>query len=181
MLGGIAPILIIHLKDLSFDALTDAISGIPLVGDSLASIGVPVPIYLDEKVTGILVDSETKSVEIETQVDANHADPSKPIVKQNGVDSTVTLRLIGKNDSLVLAALLALIDQIFARAATANYSVTYLNGPTLVFNSLLKSCNVSAHRDNDLLEIDFVMSKANLKLPNEVKLTPDFIPKVVGP
>jgi hypothetical protein len=57
---------------------------------------------------------------------------------------------------------------IFQRVVSREYSVSYLNGPTTVFNGLLHKLRTSVDADTDLMRISLQISKAN-----QSKATPD--------
>lgn len=163
MLNGLAPILIFHFPIFSEGAQASAITGIPVVDNFITSnIGIPVPIYLDEQLTGLQVKGESKVLDIETEPKQRY-DGKAPEVKQRGVNNTVTVNLTGKRDSTYLAVLLALSDQVFSRVVAKKYSVTYVNGPTTVFNGLLQGFSAVPGEDNDLIDISIQISKANLQ------------------
>lgn len=161
MLGGLDPLIIINLPTILPDALKNAVAGIPVLSDAVG-VGVPIPIYLSESLTGIALASESKSVAIETDVQATQ-DASKPKVKQNAIDSVVVVNLEARSDSVFLSVFLALADIIFTRAATGQYSVSYLNGATVVFDALIKSVSVTGDNNSELMQVAIEISKANLK------------------
>lgn len=164
MLNGVAPIFIFTFPVVP-PTIANALSSVPYVGNFLEDVGLPIPIYLDEQFTNIAVDSETKNIDIDTEVKANTDPNKKPIVKQNAIDSTVTVNLVAVKDSLLLTILLAMSDLIFTRAASQAYTVTYLNGPITVFNGTLKSFTTSANADSTKLDVSIVLSKANYRAP----------------
>lgn len=164
MLNGVAPIFIFTFPVVP-PSVANALSSVPYVGNFLQDVGLPIPIYLDEKFTNIAVDSDTKNIDIDTEVKAN-TDPNKPpIVKQNALDSTVTVNLVAVKDSLLLTILLAMSDLIFTRAASQAYTVTYLNGPITVFNGTMKSFSTSANADSTKLDVSITLSRANYRAP----------------
>lgn len=169
MLGGISPVLIVNLKTFNDTMLGSLLTSVPLVG-SVFEVGIPVPIYLDERLTGIVVDNENRAINIDTEVTATKVvkgQINEKLIKQQGVDSDVTLALVAHKDSIFLSALLALMDQIVERVTTDAYSITYMNGATVIFNALLKGVQVSAHRDDDLLSISISLLRTSGKAPNQ--------------
>lgn len=168
MLNGVAPILIFTFPVVPKSPAYNALVGIPFIGQQLAdNIGVPIPIYLDEKLTGIYIDSESKALDIETTVEAKD-EAGKPDVRQRGLNNIVTVNLVALRDSILLGALLAFNDMIFQRVVSQEYSVSYLNGPTTIFNGLLHQFNTSVDTDTDLMRVSIQISKAN-----QNKATPD--------
>lgn len=168
MLNGVAPILIFTFPVVPKGPTYNALAGIPFIGKELAeNVGVPIPIYLDEDLTGIYIDTESKALDIETVVEAKD-EAGKPDVRQRGLNNVVTINLVALKDSILLGALLAFNDMIFQRVVSQEYSVSYLNGPTTVFNGLLHQFNTSVEADTDLMRISIQISKAN-----QNKATPD--------
>jgi hypothetical protein len=167
MLNGIAPIIIFSFPFNPKGANFNAISGIPLVGSFIAkNVGIPIPIYLDERVSGICVVDETKSIDVDTNPQQPF-DIKTPIqVTQKGINSIVTVNMVAQKDSILLATLLALNDMIFARLVSQEYSITYLNGPTTIFDGLLHGFSSSQESNDDLVRVSLQISKANQKTPS---------------
>lgn len=155
MLNGIAPIFIFTISPVP--KASNPLAGIPIVSDFVENIGVPIPIYLDEQLTGLYVDTEEKSIDISNDVVAVNKGGAK--VFQNPLESMVTINLIGKKDSIALMVLLAMNDLIFSKLKYG-YGISYLNGPTAIFNGLLKTFATNTTADNDLIRITMQISKA---------------------
>lgn len=155
MLNGIAPIFIFTISPVP--KASNPLAGIPIVSDFVENIGVPIPIYLDEQLTGLYVDTEEKSIDIDNNVVAVNKGGAK--VFQNPLESMVTINLIGKKDSIALMVLLAMNDLIFSKLKYG-YGISYLNGPTAIFNGLLKTFATNTTADNDLIRITMQISKA---------------------
>lgn len=161
MLTGLAPLIIftfpLDVKGPTFNAL----SGIPVIGSSLASqIGLPIPIYLDERLTGVYIDQESRNIDIETTVEPK-SEGTTPDFSQRGTNNTVTINMKALKTSVALTALLALIDLAFQKTVSRSYKVTYLNGPTTIFNGLLDGFSTATDNDNELVFITLTLSKAN--------------------
>lgn len=181
MLNGIAPILIVNLIKKKDNSVGAFFSGIPVVGKDLAGAltgGLPVPIYLDERITGICVTSETKTLAIETEIKAT-TDASKPIPTQRAVDSVVQINMCAQKDNIVLAALVALCDQIFQRVVAKEYSVSYLNGSTTIFNGLLSGFTSMYEEGSDLLHLTLAISKGNQQTTQVTQVNPS-VPGING-
>jgi hypothetical protein len=164
MLGGIAPILIFNFPVVPKSPTFNAISGIPYIGDFVANnVGVPIPIYLDERLTGVYVENETKSIDIQTTVEAK-TEAGTPDVSQRGLDSMVTINMLALKDSIVLSAILALCDMAFQKVVSREYNISYLNGATTIFGGLLHGFQTSVDSDNELIRITLQLSKANQNL-----------------
>jgi hypothetical protein len=161
MLGGIAPILIFTFPPSLGIDLTKLLGGIPLIGDTLADIGLPIPIYLDENLTGIYIESESKALDIDTDIVPVYRTNGSVsnYINQQGINNLVTVNMIANRDSLILSVLLALNDMVFSKLVSGKYKLSYINGPTLIFGGLLHSFNVSANSDDTLLKITMQIQK----------------------
>jgi hypothetical protein len=178
MLGGLAPILIFTFPVVPKSPTFNAIDGIPLIGNFLAeNVGVPIPIYLDERLTGVYVESETKAIDIQTTVEAK-TEAGTPDVSQRGLDNLVTINMIALKTSVTLSALLALCDMAFQKVVAQEYKVSYLNGSTTVFNGLLHGFQTQVDSDNELVRITLQLSKSNQNLGNKPVAT--MLPKITG-
>lgn len=155
MLNGVAPIFIFTVSPVP--KTSNPLSGVPVISDLLESVGIPIPIYLDEQLTGLYVDTEEKSIDIDNDVVAVNKGGAK--VFQNPLESMVTINLIGKKDSVALMVLLAMNDLIFSKLKYG-YGISYLNGPTAIFNGLLKTFATNSSSENDLIRITMQISKA---------------------
>lgn len=165
MLNGIAPLLIFSFTpDFAAD-LFKGIAGIPILGDVLPT-GIPIPIYLDERLTGIYIESESKAIDIETVPQVRY-DDKPPSVEQRGLNNVVTVNMLANRNSIMLSVLLAMNDMVFSRVVKKTYSVTYLNGATTVFNGLLHGFSTQQGSDDDLTRIVLQISKANLSPPSK--------------
>lgn len=156
MLNGFAPVFIFTVSPIP--KASNPLSNIPIINDILENAGIPIPIYLDEKVTGLYVESEEKSIDIDNDVIAAIAKSGSKVI-QNPLESMVTINLFGKRDSIALTVLLAMNDLIFSKLKYG-YGISYLNGPTAIFNGLLKTFSTHASNNDDLIRITVQISKA---------------------
>jgi hypothetical protein len=179
MLGGIAPVLIFSFPLSPKSATFNAIAGIPLIGETIAkNVGLPIPLYLDEKLTGLYVESETKAIDIDTVVQPRN-DGGAPLVDQRGLNSLITVNMLASKDSILLSVLLALNDIVFSKVVSKEYNVSYLNGSTAIFGGLLHGFSTQNGSDDDLIRIVLQLSKANQQgtTPNNVV---SVLPKITG-
>lgn len=160
MLNGIAPIIIFNLKKL-LPSLVDAVNRVPLLAENEIVIPlIPIPVYLKEELTGLYIQSENKSIDIET-LPQTLPDGSKPKVEQRGINSVVTINMVGKTNSIGLSILLAMSDLIFNKVTSQEYSITYINKAVTVFGGLLESFSFSQRPDTDLYDITLQLSKVS--------------------
>lgn len=159
MLNGIAPVLIFNFPPPPKSTL---VGGIPVLGEQIERLGfLPIPIYLDEQLTGIQVEEETHSIAFD--INAEQTNDEKTLASVKGLDSTVTVRLNARKGNPILSALLTFSDIIFKKAVSQNFSITYLNGPILIFDGLLRSFDTSVGVDDDRIRINMTISKALIK------------------
>jgi hypothetical protein len=173
MLGGIAPILIFSFPPALGIDLGKVLGGIPLVGGTLSDLGaIPIPIYLDENLSGIYIESESKSLDIDTDiVPVYRSDNTKTVtnfINQSGINNLVTVNMIANRDSLILSVLLALNDLVFSKLVSGKYKLSYINGTTLIFGGLLHSFSVNSSSNDTLLKIQMQIQKNNQNKPNVV-------------
>jgi hypothetical protein len=165
VLNGIAPILIFTFPPMLGIDFSKILGGIPLIGDALSNVGVPIPLYLDENLTGIYIDSESKSIDIDTDITPKYeqnpsgAITSTTLINQSGLNNLITINMIASKENLVLSVLLALNDMIFTRVVSGKYKISYLNKTTLIFGGLLHSFQTSTTSDDTLIKITMQIQK----------------------
>lgn len=174
MLNGIAPIIIFNFKKLAASKL-ESINSIPLLAENKLSIPlIPIPLYLEEisrfgssgvegvsragTVSGIYIDSESKSIDIETKPQTL-PDGKTPKATQRGLNSVVTINMIASSNSVGLSVLMAMSDLIFQKVTSQEYSITYINKSMTVFGGLLESFSVLQNSNNDLYNISMQISR----------------------
>jgi hypothetical protein len=177
MLGGLSPILIFQFRKLLPDLLgitTEA--KIPVVAsESSSSFPLPlIPLYLSESLTGLYIDTETKSIEIDTQVDTLSSGDA-PNLNQRGIQSTVKIEMLANRDSIGISLLAALTDLIFPKVTSKEYSITYLHGAVTVFDGLLHSFSIDQNSNNDLYKVSMELIK-----PSALKLPIPIVSKITG-
>ena len=158
MLNGIDPVIIFNFK-IRDDGFLGFLNKVPVVASIVSVIDLPViPIYLSETLTGICIDSESKSVEIDTNVDtlSNGKDPE---MNQRGISSTVKIEMVASKDSLGVAIFSAMSDLIFPKVTSKEYSITYLHGAVTVFAGLLHSFSISQNANDDRYNISLELIK----------------------
>lgn len=182
MLNGADPLLIFHFYN---KGVTDFLADLPF-GDTISDlVGVPIPIYLSERLTGIYVDTETRGIDVVTKVDAiTEKDPLTletlpPEVTQTALDATVSVSMFANRNSVVLTAITALAETILSKLVTQEYGISYINGATVIFNGYLHRFQTSINRNDDLVRIDLTLSNAKKASPTP-KAGPVPIPVVTG-
>lgn len=167
-LNGIDPLLVIVLKN---KGILDFFGADSLLGTAFQAVGVPIPIYLSERLTGIYVDSETRAIDVNTKVEpVTEKDPltqevDPPLVTQTALDTQVTISLFATRDSILLTALTALMEQIVSRLVSGEYSIHYLNGSTVIFGGLLHRFATSVNQNDNLVRLELTLSTAAKESP----------------
>lgn len=158
MLNGVDPIILFNLKKLT-PSLQSAITKIPVVASIVSAIDLPViPLYLSERLTGIFIASENKSVEIDTSIDTL-TNGSQPEVNQRAITNSVRIEMKAKSSSIGLSLFSAMSDLIFPKVTSKEYSITYLHGAITVFAGILHSFNISQSPDDDLYRVSLELIK----------------------
>lgn len=172
MLNGIDPILIFNFSKLTTQA-KNAVAKIPEIATIVSKIDLPaIPLYLSEKLTGIYIDSEDKTIDIDTSIETL-AIAADPLLNQRGINNTVKITMIANRDSIGLTLLAAMSDLIFPKVTSREYSITYLHGAVTVFAGLLHSFAITQNPGNTLYTITMELIR-----PGIVSKQP--IPEVPG-
>lgn len=174
MLGGLDPVIIFQFSSLA-PSLGNFVSKIPVVSQFPDLIKMPpIPVYLSEKVFNIVIGGTSKTVDIETDTETL-TNGAAPDVNQKGIQSGVEITIRGRTDSVPLTLLSALIDQVFEKVTSKEYSISFMYGATTIFNSVLHSYSVDTIEGTNLLEVKIKLSKGS---KNPVK--PAGVPEVPG-
>ncbi len=178
MLGGLDPILIFQFKKL-LPGLLDLGSTVPKIpvvsSETSSSFPLPfIPLYLSESLTGLYIDTETKSIEIDSQAETLSSGDAEQIT-QRGISSTVKIDMIANRDSIGISLLSALSDLIFPKVTSKEYSITYLHGAVTVFNGYLHSFTIDQNSGNDLYKVSLELVK-----PSALKLPIPVVGKIAG-
>jgi hypothetical protein len=162
MLNGIAPIFLFNFFKLT-PQLQSSLNKIPIVSDVVNKIGLPpIPLYLDERLTGIYVNAENRNIDLDTEVETLK-DGSEPVERQRALNSSVTIELEATQDSIGLTILSAMMDVILPKVTSREYSITYLHGAVTVFNGKLDSFSINQNADNTLYRITVVLTRSTQK------------------
>lgn len=173
MLGGIDPVIIFNFSKVVPD-LGAALDSIPFVAQVVDKVPLPsIPVYLSEKISGVYIDTEDKSIEIETSTETL-PDGKTPVANQKGINSTVKINMIASQDSIGMILLSALADLIFQKVSSKEYSISYFHNGVAVFNGLLNSFNITQGSTNTLFNITIELSKSTAK-PAQTKADPNIV------
>lgn len=160
MLNGNDPLVLFHFGKkvptgigLEFD--------IPIVATIENLIEAPpIPVYLSESFFGLIIDSESKNVDIATEVETL-TNGETPKTNQKGASSSVTINLVGNKNSISLILLSAFIDLAFDKTSSQEYAITYMHGAVTIFRGLLKSYSVDQADGSDKLNVKIELTRGD--------------------
>ena len=167
MLGGLDPVIIFQFSVLP-KSIGAALSKIPVISSIPTVVDQPpIPIYLSERLFNIVISGTSKSVDIETDTETLTSGGT-PDINQKGIQSGIEVSIEGKQDSVALTLLSAMIDQVFEKATSKEYAISFIYGATTVFRGLLHTYSVETIEGTDKLLIKIGLSKGS---KNPVKST----------
>jgi len=158
-LNGVAPIIIFTfykpIPAFLAGLFPASVTRIPLV---------PIPVYLDEKITGIQLDDYDRTITIDVMRDGVSA-----FERVSG--DVVHLKFHAKKDSILLTILTALIDrvmktfeeQVVANFDDRNYSLTIFYDNIFILDASLEEFSTRLKEGTDLREFSFTFSKRSEK------------------
>lgn len=175
MLNGIDPIIIFQFSKATPE-VSQALAKIPLVSEIPTFVDFPpIPIYLSEQLTGLFIDSETKSIDAQTDTETK-TDGSAPNIQQKGINATLKIEIIASKDSLGLSLLAAMSEILYEKLTSKEYAVTYMHGAITIFRGLVHSFSISQIANEDKYSISLELSRGAVKSPTK----PDPVPEVPG-
>lgn len=156
MLNGLAPVIIYQYKpiDTSFS----------LFGFNIPSVGLPIPIYLDEKITGIMGEGANSQINIETTT-------INGTTYQRQVSSDVSVKLRCRNNNVIGQTLITILGEAFKYSSTGNYSISLFYDSSFILDGVLKSFYSRPVENTDLREIGITISKRYSLVDNVLVLT----------
>lgn len=176
MLNGIDPIIIFNFKKI-IPAATVTKAETPLTDDQPSILLPVIPMYLSERLTGVLINSESKSVIIQTDTETK-SNGTKPENNQKGVENTVKIEMTASKDSIGVSLFGAMSDLIFEKVTSKEYSITYLHGAVTVFGGLLHGFSINQSDDSDLYKMTLELIKPAATATQATGITN--VPKVTG-
>jgi hypothetical protein len=158
MLGGLDPVIIFQFSKLAGTA-AGSIARIPIISSIPTVIDQPpIPVYLSEKLFNIVISGTAKNVDIETDTESLTSGAT-PDVNQKGIQAGVEVSIEGKQDSVALTLLSALIDLVYEKVTSKEYAITFMYGATTVFRGLLHSYSAETIEGTDKLAIKISLSR----------------------
>ncbi len=159
MLNGLAPIILFQFSKTA-TTVNDTIASQPFIANAVLkakNLLPAIPIYLDEKLTGLCIETESKNIDINTDYNTTTDSGGDALINQAALSSTITISMKAKRGSIGLTLFSALIDVLFKKVTAKEYSITYLHGAIVIFGALLHSFEINENEDNELSEIKIVL------------------------
>lgn len=162
MLNGKAPLIIFHR---TFKTPGGSLDGLQSIGRQ-GVIGIPIPIYLDERILGLVVENETRNIGIGTRVISKASSSSTtgtteaPVTIQEGGESQTNISFLAKRSSIYLQTLLTFGDLALDAAASEEIKFSYFNGPTVMIMGVLNGITTTADRNDDLLRVSISFNRS---------------------
>lgn len=158
MLGGTAPVIVFNFASISSQTLLSKV-GIDIADDSIFNFDIPIysiPFYLDENLTGILVDDHERSVNIEFETDGQNN-------YEREISSDVKVTLIAEHTNRTLQAFLSIFEQIIKRLAPVSYKIYFYYDDVFLTNASLKDFNVSTRQGSDVRVVTLTLTNRSEK------------------
>ena len=159
MLGGTAPVLVFNFASISSASILNKL-GFNIGEDSIFNFDVPVvsvPVYLDEKLTGIIVDDHERSINIEFETDGFGGNYEREI------SSDVKVTLIAQKDNIAFQGFLALFEQILKRIPAQSYKIYFYYDDVFMTNASLKDFAVTTRENTDTRVVTFTLTNRSEK------------------
>lgn len=153
MLGGTAPVLVFNFASISSASILNKL-GFNIGEDSIFNFDVPVvsvPVYLDEKLTGIIVDDHERTINIEFERDENHN-------YERVISSDVKVTLLAQKDNIAFQGFLALFEQILKRVDYKAYKIYFYYDDVFMTNASLKDFAVTTRENTDTRVVTFTLT-----------------------
>lgn len=153
MLGGTAPVLVFNFASISSASILNKL-GFNIGEDSIFNLDIPIvsiPVYLDEKLTGILLDDHERSINIEFEQDENHN-------YERVISSDVKVTLVAQKDNVAFQVFLALFEQILKRVNYQAYKIYFYYDDVFMTNASLKDFAVTTRENTDTRVVTFTLT-----------------------
>lgn len=158
MLGGTAPVMVFNFASISSKSILEKF-GIDIAEDSIFNLDVPfysIPFYLDEKLTGILVDDHERTINIDFETDG--ADNYEKIFS-----SDVKLKLIAERNNITVQAFIAIFEQILKKLNPVSYKIYFYYDDVFMTNAALKDFSVTTMQGTDTRLITLTLTNRSEK------------------
>jgi len=159
MLGGLDPVIIFQFSKLAGTSIGSSLSRIPVLSQIPLAVEMPpIPVYFSERLFNIVIVSAAKNVDIETSTETL-ATGKTPDINQKGIQSSVSINIEGNRNSIALTLLGSLVDSVYDKVTSKEYSISFLYGSTTVFRGVLHSFSSETIEGTDKLSVKIIISK----------------------
>lgn len=158
MLGGNSPVMVFNFASISSASILKKL-GINIGQDSIFNFDIPlvsIPVYLDEKLTGIVVDDHERSINIEFETDGENN-------YEREISSDVKITLKAQKDNRSFQAFLALFEQIVKKVPSQAYKVYLYYDDVFLTNAGLKDFAVTTGQNTDTRIVTFTLTNRSEK------------------
>ena len=158
MLGGKAPVIVFNFASITSKTVLEKL-GIKIGEDSLFNFDIPffsIPIYLDEELTGILVDDHDRTINLEYETDGVNN-------YEREISSDVGITVIARKDNVAMNAFLALFEKILKYVNEKSYKIYFYYDDVFLTNAGLKDFNVSTRQNTDTRVVHFTLTNRSEK------------------
>ena len=159
MLGGTAPVLVFNFASISSASILNKL-GFKIGEDSIFNFDIPVvsiPVYLDEKLTGIIVDDHERTINVEFETDGLGGNYEREI------SSDVKVSLIAQKDNIAFQGFLALFEQVLKRIPEQSYKIYFYYDDVFMTNASLKDFAVATRENTDTRVVTFTLTTRSEK------------------
>lgn len=153
MLGGTSAVMVFNFATISSRSLLSKI-GIDIDEDSIFNADIPlfsIPVYLDEKLTGILIDDHEQSINIEYENDGLNN-------YERQISSDVKITLISRKDNIAMQAFIALFEKILKYVNEKAYKIYLFYDDVFLTNAGLKDFSVTTRNNTDTRIVNFTLT-----------------------
>lgn len=158
MLGGTAPVLVFNFASISSASILNKL-GFKIGEDSIFNFDIPVvsiPVYLDEKLTGILVDDHERTINVEFETDGTEN-------YEREISSDVKVSLKAQKDNVAFQGFLAMFEQILKRIPSQSYKIYFYYDDVFMTNASLKDFAVTTVQNTDTRIVTFTLTNRSEK------------------
>lgn len=169
MLGGTSPVMVFNFASISSASILKKI-GISIGEDSIFNFDIPlvsIPVYLDERLTGIIADDHERSINIEFETDGLGGNYEREI------SSDVKVILKSRKDNRAFQAFLALFEQIVKKIPYKAYKIYFYYDDVFLTNAGLKDFNVTTGENTDTRIVTFTLTNRSEKSQTIEKILKD--------
>lgn len=176
MLGGTAPVLVFNFASISSASILNKL-GFNIGQDSIFNFDIPfysIPVYLDEKLTGILVDDHERTINIEFETDSNND-------YERVISSDVKVTLKAQKDNVAFQGFLALFEQVLQKVDHKLYKIYFYYDDVFMTNASLKDFSVATQQNTDTRIATFTLTNRSEKSQTIEKILKDLSEKLGVP